>query len=75
MRSTISGPVEGLAYSAAWLYVLSSFQLVMNEAVPAEPPAKAVKLGDDYLKAVADLVKSLVIRIAEVIEIWLVMLV
>lgn len=67
MRSTLWGPVEGLAFAAAWLYVLSSFQLVMNETVPAEPTAKAVKLGDDYLKAVADMVKSLLIRIAEVI--------
>ena len=68
MRSTLSGPVDGLAYSSAWLYVLSSFQLVMNETAPAEPAAKAVKLGDDYLKAVADMVKSLLIRIAEVCQ-------
>lgn len=66
MRAALDSPVEGLSFCSAWLYVLSSFQLVLNDSVPGEPTAKAIKLGEDYMKAVADKVKALLLRIAEV---------
>jgi len=66
MRSTVQGPAEGALFSSAWLYVLSCFQYRQGDSVREQPSSMAVRLGDDYMKGVADKVKTLLLRISEV---------
>ncbi len=66
MRSTVQGPVEGALFCSAWLYVLSCFQYGEQESIREDPSGMAVRLGEDYMKGVADKVKTLLLRISEV---------
>lgn len=66
MRSTVQGPVEGALFCSAWLYVLSCFQHAEKDSVHEEPCSMAIRLGEDYMKGVADKVKTLLLRISEV---------
>lgn len=66
MRSTVQGPLEGALFSSAWLYVLSCFQQAEVEPVREPPCSMAVRLGEDYMKGVADKVKTLLLRLSEV---------
>ncbi len=66
MRSTVQGPAEGALFSSAWLYVLSCFQYRHGDSVREQPSSMAVRLGDDYMKGIADKVKALLLRISEV---------
>lgn len=66
MRSTVQGPAEGALFSSAWLYVLSCFQYRQGDSVHEQPFSMAVRLGDDYMKGIADKVKTLLLRISEV---------
>lgn len=66
MRSTVQGPAEGALFSSAWLYVLSCFQYRQGDSVREQPSSMAVRLGDDYMKGIADKVKTLLLRISEV---------
>ncbi|KAL0028311.1 hypothetical protein WJX79_009350 [Trebouxia sp. C0005] len=65
MRSTVQGPAEGALFSSAWLYVLSCFQYRQGDSVHEQPFSMAVRLGDDYMKGIADKVKTLLLRISE----------
>ncbi len=69
MRSTVQGPAEGALFSSAWLYVLSCFQYRQGDSVREQPSSMAVRLGDDYMKGIADKVKTLLLRISEVVGI------
>ena len=66
MRSSVQGPAEGALFSSAWLYVLSCFQYRQGDSVREQPSSMAVRLGDDYMKGIADKVKTLLLRILEV---------
>ena len=66
MRSTMQGPLEGALFSSAWLYVLSCFQQAEADSVQEQPCSMAVRLGEDYMKGVADKVKTLLLRLSEV---------
>lgn len=66
MRSTVQGSAEGALFSSAWLYVLSCFQYRQGDSVREQPASMAVRLGDDYMKGIADKVKALLLRISEV---------
>ena len=63
MRSTVQGPA---LFSSAWLYVLSCFQYRQGDSVREQPSSMAVRLGEDYMKGIADKVKTLLLRISEV---------
>lgn len=65
MRSSIQGPADGAAFCSAWLFVLACFQNTDLEAVK-EASATAVQIADNFMKAIADKVKSLMLRISEV---------
>lgn len=66
MRSTVQGPAESALFSSAWLYVLSCFQYRQGDSVREQPSSMAVRLGEDYMKGIADKVKTLLLRISEV---------
>ena len=65
MRSSLQGAAEFALSCSAWLFVLGCFQNTDQETV-AEASTRAVQIADDYMKAVADKVKSLLLRISEV---------
>ena len=65
MRSSLQGPADGALSCSAWLFVLACFQNTDLETV-SEASTRAVQIAEDYMKAVADKVKSLVLRLSEV---------
>lgn len=65
MRSSLQGTAEGALSCSAWLFVLACFKNANLETV-AEASTRAVQIAEDYMKAVADKVKSLMLRISEV---------
>lgn len=65
MRSSLQGAAEGALSCSAWLYVLACYKNTDLETV-AEASTRAVQIAEDYMKAVADKVKSLMLRISEV---------
>ena len=65
MRSSLQGAAEGALSCSAWLFVLACYQNTDLETI-AEASTRAVQIAEDYMKAVADKVKSLMLRISEV---------
>ena len=65
MRSSLQSTAEGALSCSAWLFVLACFKNADLETV-AEASTRAVQIAEDYMKAVADKVKSLMLRISEV---------
>ena len=65
MRSSLQGTAEGAMSCSAWLFVLACFKNTDLETF-AEASTRAVQIAEDYMKAVTDKVKSLMLRISEV---------
>lgn len=65
MRSSLQGSAEGALSCSAWLFVLACLQDTDLETV-SEASSRAVQIAEDYMKAVADKVKSLMLRVSEV---------
>ena len=65
MRSSLQGSAEGALTCSAWLFVLACLKNTDLETV-SEASTRAVQIAEDYMKAVADKVKSLMLRISEV---------
>ena len=65
MRSSVQGSAEGASVCSAWLFVLACFRNTDLETV-SDASARAIQIANDYMRAVADRVKSLVLRVYEV---------
>lgn len=65
MRSSVQGSAEGASACSAWFFVLACYKNTDLETV-SEASTRAIQVANDYMRAIADRVKSLVLRLDEV---------